>query len=95
MANVYADTNEVVLTIDGLQAEKGHETHYVVREVTHNRVWFAEPLLSGATDEIRRIFLRAKTIADLRNLKIILWTPTIIRVAIWTRATQTARSQAA
>lgn len=73
MANLYRDANEVVLTIDGLQPEKGHETLYVVREVTQNRVWFAEPLLSGATDEIRQVFLRAKAIADQLNLKISLW----------------------
>jgi hypothetical protein len=37
----YADTNEVILSIDGLQPEKGHETLYVVRELTHRRVLFA------------------------------------------------------
>ena len=51
LTNLYRDTKQIVLTIDGLQPEKGHETLYVVREVTHSRVWFAEPLLSGATDE--------------------------------------------
>jgi hypothetical protein len=73
LADVYRDTNEVVLTIDGLQPEKGHETLYVVREVTHNRVWFAEPLLSGATDEIRKLFVRASEIADTLGLKVVLW----------------------
>jgi hypothetical protein len=71
--DVYRDTHEVVLTIDGLQPEKGHETLYVVREVTHDRVWFAEPLLSGATDEIRRLFVRADEIADRLNVKVVLW----------------------
>lgn len=73
MANLYRDSPEVVLTIDGLQPEKGHETLYVVREVTRNRVWFAEPLLSGATDEIRKLFVRAKEIADKLNLQVVLW----------------------
>jgi hypothetical protein len=73
MADAYCDTGDVVLTIDGLQPEKGHETLYVVREVTRNRVWFAEPLLSGATDEIRKLFLRAKQLADQLNLKVVLW----------------------
>jgi len=73
MADAYRDTGDVVLTIDGLQPEKGHETLYVVREVTRNRVWFAEPLLSGATDEIRKLFLRAKQLADQLNLKVVLW----------------------
>lgn len=73
MRGVYRDSSEVVLTIDGLQPEKGHETLYVVREVTQHRVWFAEPLLSGATDEIRQLFVRAKQIAETLNLKVVLW----------------------
>ncbi len=70
---LYRDTNQIVLTIDGLQPEKGHETLYVVREVTQKRVWFAEPLLSGATDEIRTLFVRAKEIADGLGLKVVQW----------------------
>jgi hypothetical protein len=73
MEDAYRDSHDIVLTIDGLQPEKGHETLYVVREVTRNRVWFAEPLLSGATDEIRRLFVRAKQLADELNLKVVLW----------------------
>ena len=63
MKLAYRDTSKVVLTIDGLQPEKGHETLYVVREATGNRVWFAEPLLSGTTAEIRKLFIRAKHLA--------------------------------
>src|SRR6516165_3633810 len=49
----YAATRQVVLSIDGLQPEKGHETLYVVRELGRQRVWFAKPLLSSAASEIR------------------------------------------
>jgi hypothetical protein len=73
MRGAYRHSGEVVLTIDGLQPEKGHETLYVVREVTQHRVWFAEPLLSGATDEVRQLFVRAKQLAEKLNLKIVLW----------------------
>ena len=73
MQEVYREANDVVLTIDGLQPEKGHETLYVVREVTRNRVWFAEPLLSSATDEIRKLFVRAKQLAESLNLNVVLW----------------------
>ena len=73
LTTLYRDTKEIVLTIDGLQPEKGHETLYVVREVTQNRVWFAELLLSGATDEIRKLFDRAIEIADRQELKVVLW----------------------
>jgi hypothetical protein len=51
---------EIILCIDGLQPEKGHETLYVVRELTRKRVWFAEPLLSATDDEVRRLIQNAK-----------------------------------
>ena len=73
MERAYRGRNEVVLTIDGLQPEKGHETLYVVREVTRNRIWFAEPLLSGATSEIRKLFVRAKRLAQALHLNVALW----------------------
>ena len=73
MELAYRDTNKVVLTIDGLQPEKGHETLYVVREATRNRVWFAEPLLSGTTAEIRKLFVRAKQLARMLRLNVVLW----------------------
>ena len=73
MKLAYRATSKVVLTIDGLQPEKGHETLYVVREVTRNRVWFAEPLLSGTTAEIRKLFVRAKHLAGTLRLNVVLW----------------------
>jgi hypothetical protein len=39
----YESIGEIILSIDGLQPEKGHETLYVLRELTARRVWFAEP----------------------------------------------------
>lgn len=69
----YADTDEIILSIDGLQPEKGHETLYVVRELTHRRVLFAEPLLSSATEEVRRLIVRAKELADAMKKRVVLW----------------------
>jgi hypothetical protein len=43
-----------------VKPEKGHETLYVVRELTQKRVWFAEPLISATTDEVRRLISKAK-----------------------------------
>ena len=43
MRRQYEGVDDIILTIDGLQPEKGHETLYVVRELTQKRVWFAEP----------------------------------------------------
>jgi len=63
----------VILTIDGLQPEKGHETLYVVRELTRKRVWFAEALLSSAAEEVRRLLVRAKQMAQELGVFVELW----------------------
>jgi hypothetical protein len=69
----YAATAEIILCIDGLQPEKGHETLYVVRELTQKRVWFAEPLLSATEDEVRRLIVRAKQWAESLGTPVGLW----------------------
>jgi hypothetical protein len=58
----------VILSIDGLQPEKGHEVVYVVRELRQQRVWFAETLLSSALPEIVKVIRRAKQIAAALGL---------------------------
>src|SRR5262245_18521216 len=50
--------DSLVLTIDGLQPDKGHESLYTVREVNAKRVWFSEALLSSDTDEVCRLLER-------------------------------------
>ena len=64
LAEAYKDIAALVLTIDGLQPEKGHETLYVVRELTSKRVWFAEPLLSSAEQEVHRVVVLARQWAE-------------------------------
>jgi len=64
LAEVYKESEALVLTIDGLQPEKGHETLYVVRELTRKRVWFAEPLLSSAEQEVHRVIVLARQWAE-------------------------------
>ena len=73
MRKVYAQTKSVVLAIDGLQPEKGHETLYVVRELTQKRVWFAEPLLSSTNEEVRRVLARAGQIAGALGIPVAGW----------------------
>src|SRR5437870_1975179 len=73
LIEAYATTRQVVLSIDGLQPEKGHETLYVVRELGRQRVWFAKPLLSSATNEIRPLIVQAKEWAERLGCRIRLW----------------------
>jgi hypothetical protein len=69
----YESSAEIILCIDGLQPEKGHETLYVVRELTRKRVWFAEPLLSATEDEVRRLIKKAKEWAESLGKPVGLW----------------------
>jgi hypothetical protein len=64
LAAAYKEIEALVLTIDGLQPEKGHETLSVVRELTSKRVWFAEPLLSSAEQEVHRVVVLARQWAE-------------------------------
>ena len=69
----YERVDEIILSIDGLQPEKGHETLYVVRELTQKRVWFAEPLLSATADEVRRLLAQAREWAEALGKPVALW----------------------
>src|SRR4051812_14043015 len=69
----YESAAEIILCIDGLQPEKGHETLYVVRELTRKRVWFAEPLLSATADEVRRLIAKARQWAESLGVPVGLW----------------------
>jgi len=73
LRKVYAEKKPLVLSIDGLQPEKGHETLYVVRELTQKRVWFAEPLRSSTNDEVQRLLERAKAIAASLDCPVAGW----------------------
>ena len=73
LAEAYRDIASLVLTIDGLQPEKGHETLYVVRELKRKRVWFAEPLLSSAEPEVRRLIALARQWAERLDKPVGVW----------------------
>jgi hypothetical protein len=69
----YESVDQIILTIDGLQPEKGHETLSVVRELTRKRVWFAEALISATADEVRRLIARARGWAEAMGKPVALW----------------------
>jgi hypothetical protein len=69
----YQGVDEVILSIDGLQPEKGHETLYVVRELTGKRVWFAEPLISATAAEVRPLIAQARRWAESLGVTVGLW----------------------
>jgi hypothetical protein len=73
VAAAYRHVDALVLSIDGLQPEKGHETLYVVRELKAKRIWFAEALLSSSADEVRRLLSQARAWATQLGLPVHLW----------------------
>jgi len=72
-AQDYRGRKDLILSIDGLQPEKGHETLYVVRELRAQRVWFAQPLLSSAAAEVRQLLAEARRWAERLGLPVSLW----------------------
>ena len=73
LAKEYRGVDSLILSIDGLQPEKGHETLYVVRELTRKRVWFAEPLISSTAAEVRRLIAKARQWAEQLDKPVRLW----------------------
>ena len=73
LAAADADVEAVILSIDGLQPEKGHETLYVVRELERKRVWFAAALLSSATVESQQLLAQARRWAERLGKPVRLW----------------------
>jgi hypothetical protein len=73
VARAYRRAKGLILTIDGLQPEKGHETLYVVREITQKRVWFGEALLSSSAAEVRRLLARARAWVERLGLPVRCW----------------------
>lgn len=69
----YKNIKSLILSIDGLQPEKGHETLYTVREVNAKRVWFAAPLLSSSAAEVRKLFVEVKAMAEALGKPISAW----------------------
>jgi hypothetical protein len=69
----YHSVESLILSIDGLQPEKGHETLYVVRELTTKRVWFAEALLSATASEVQRLIIQARQWAEQLGKPVKLW----------------------
>jgi hypothetical protein len=69
----YHQSRHVLLCIDGLQPEKGHETLYVVRELGRKRVWFAESLISSSALEVRKLIAQARQWAERLGKPVRLW----------------------
>jgi hypothetical protein len=73
LLQVYALCPELVLTIDGLQPEVGHETLYCVRELRMGEILFAEPLLCGVASEVQKVLERTLEIVTALGKPVSAW----------------------
>lgn len=73
MAQEYEGVESLILSIDGLQPEKGYETLYAVRELRRKRVWFAQSLISSAQEEVRSLFVQAREWAQRLGKPVVGW----------------------
>lgn len=73
LSKTYEGIDDLILSIDGLQPEKGHETLYVVRELRATRVWFAVPLLTSAESEIKKLIEEARSWAERLGKPVRAW----------------------
>jgi hypothetical protein len=73
LADAYRNVKDLALTIDGLQPEKGCETLYVVRELRLQRVWFAVPLVSSSTAEVKGVFEQVSSWVKRLDKPVRLW----------------------
>ena len=73
LREAYEAIDDVILSIDGLQPEKGHETLYVIRELRAKRVWFATPLLSSAESEIKEVIEEVRSWAERLGKPVRAW----------------------
>ena len=73
LREAYEAIDDLILSIDGLQPEKGHETLYVIRELRAKRVWFAAPLLSSSESEIKKVIEEARLWAERLGKPVRAW----------------------
>ena len=73
LAAAYRNVEALVLSMDGLQPENGHETLSGVRELNAKRMWCAEALRSSNADEVRRLLIQARAWAMPLGLPVHLW----------------------
>ncbi len=73
LKEAYEGIDDLILSIDGLQPEKGHEILYVIRELRARRVWFAVPLLPSAESEIKKLVEEARSWAERLGKPVRAW----------------------
>lgn len=60
IGEIVAGQSQVILAIDGLQPDVGHEVLWVIREVLSGEILLAKPLLSSSSEELVPMLVQVK-----------------------------------
>ena len=60
IGEIVAEQGQVILAIDGLQPDVGHEVLWVIREVLSGEILLAKPLLSSSSEDLAPLLKQVK-----------------------------------
>lgn len=60
IGKIIAQQSQVILAIDGLQPQVGHEVLWVIREVISGEILLAKPLLSSSSEDLIAMLVQVK-----------------------------------
>jgi hypothetical protein len=82
LRRVTAEAGRVILAIDGLQPDVGHEVLWVIRDVLSGEVLLARSLLSSCQDDLARLLCEVKQALDVPIAGVVSDGQTSIRNAV-------------
>ena len=60
IGNIVAQQSQVILAIDGMQPDVGHEVLWVIRDVLSGEILLAKPLLSSSSEDLAPLLKQVK-----------------------------------
>ena len=80
--NILAHQSHVILAIDGLQPQVGHEVLWVIREVISGEILLARPLLSSSSEDLIPMLVKVKQVLNVPIVGVVSDGQTSIRKAV-------------
>jgi hypothetical protein len=87
---IIAQQSQVILAIDGLQPQVGHEVLWVIREVISGEILLARPLLSSSSEDLIPMLLEVKQALKVPIVGVVSDGQTSIRKAVAPALPETA-----
>lgn len=90
ITKLMAQQSQVILAIDGMQPDVGHEVLWVIREVLSGEILLAKSLLSSSSEDLMSLLLQVKASLDLPIRAVVSDGQTSIRKAVAQAMPETA-----